>query len=67
MAKAKTEIPERVSRAKFTEQLIVMVTPEVKAHIVAVATAEGVSYGEIGRAYVDAGIALAGGIPDTGE
>lgn len=66
MAK-KSKAPERPSRAKFTEQLITMVAPDVKAHIVKVAEAEGVSISEIARAYVDAGIALAGGIPDNDD
>lgn len=48
--------------AKFTEQLITMVTPAVKAHIRAVAAAEGASLSEVARAYLDAGIALGGGL-----
>lgn len=55
--------------ARFTEQLIIMVTPEVKEHVKAVATAEGVSYSEVARTYLDAGIELGGGLqpPPEGE
>ena len=61
----KTARPAKGARARFTEQLIIMVTPEVKAHIEKTAKAESTSKGEVGRAYLDAGIYLAGGIPDN--
>lgn len=57
--------PEKGARARFTEQLIIMVTPEVKAHVVATSKAESTSVSEVGRAYLDAGIALGGGLVDN--
>ena len=51
--------------AKYTEQLIVMVTPETKAHIRAVAKEEGASLSEVCRVYLSAGVELGGGMEDV--
>lgn len=48
--------------AKYTAQLIIMVTPETKEHLRRVAADEETSISEVGRTYLDAGIALGGGL-----
>lgn len=53
--------------AKYTEQLIIMVTPATKDHIRDVADAEGASLSEVARTYLDAGIALGGGLEPEEE
>lgn len=55
--------------ARYTEQLITMVTPAMKAHIRAVSQAEGASISEVARTYLAAGIELGGGIeaPEDGQ